>query len=108
MSSQKNLRGRGPSPGVKPNPKKPRHFCTLGGFAIVVDNAWNFSDVQRTVRRRLLPSVRRRLLYRRILPILRVDRRTDGGYTVRRFHMRGTTGMPELGEHVPALAMNGV
>src|SRR5467141_732107 len=61
---------------VKLNAIKTRHFCTLGGFAIVVDNAWNFSDVQRTVRRRLLPSVRCRLLYRRILPILRVDRRT--------------------------------
>src|SRR5258708_6673917 len=91
---------------VKLNAIKTRRFCTPGGFAIVVDNARNFSDVQRAVRRRLLPSVRRRLFYRWIVPILRVYRRTDGGYAVRRVHMRSTPGMPQLGEHVPSLPMN--
>jgi hypothetical protein len=32
---------------VKLNAIKIRRFCTLGGFAIVVDDARNFSDVQR-------------------------------------------------------------
>src|SRR6266852_6671760 len=93
---------------VKLNAIKTRGFCALGRFAIILGNAQNFSDAQRTVRRRLLPSMRRRLFYRWILPILRVDRRTDRGYAVRRVHMRRTPCMPELGEHVSTLRMNGV
>jgi hypothetical protein len=30
---------------VKLNAVETRGFSTVGGFAIVVDNAWNFSDV---------------------------------------------------------------
>src|SRR5258708_765038 len=93
---------------VKFNAIKARGFCALGGFAVILDNARDFSDVQRTVRRRLLPTMRRRLFYRWILPILRVDRRADWGYAVRRVHMRGAPRVPELGEHVPAVLMNSV
>src|SRR5216683_1146321 len=93
---------------VKLNAVKTRGFCALGRFAIILGNAQNFSDAQRTVRRRLLPSVRCGLFYRWVLPILRVDRRADRGCAVRRVHVRGTPCMPELGEYVPSLPMNGV
>src|SRR5580658_1776424 len=87
---------------VKFNAIKTRRFCTLGGFAIILNDPRDFSDVQRAVRRRLLPSMTRRFQYRWILPILRVDRRADWGYAVCRVHMRGAPRVPELGEHVPA------
>src|SRR6266849_4327052 len=93
---------------VKLNAIKTRGFCALGRFVIILDNAQNFSDAQRTVRRRLLPSVRCGLFYRWVLPILRVDRRADRGCTLRRVHMRGTPCVPELGEHVSRLRVNGV
>src|SRR5271170_305096 len=93
---------------VKLNAVKTRGLCALGGFAIILDDARDFPDVKRTVRRRLLPSVRRRLFYRWILPILWVDRRADRGCAVRRVHMRGTPCVPELGEHVSTLRVNGV
>src|SRR6266446_1402386 len=93
---------------VKLNAVKTRGLSAFGGFAIILDNAGDVSDFKRAVRRRLQPAVRRRVFYRWILPILRVDRRTDRGCAVGRVHMRGTPGMPELGEHVPALPMNGV
>src|SRR5882724_351205 len=93
---------------VKLNAIKTRGFCALGRFAIILDNARDFSDVKRAVRRRLEPTMRRRLFYRWILPILRVDRRADGGCAVRRVHMRGTPCVPELGEHVSTLRVNGV
>src|SRR6266853_119317 len=93
---------------VELNAVKSRGFCALSRFAIILDDARDFSDVKRAVRRRLEPTMRRRLFYRWILPILRVDRRADRGCAVRRGHMRGTPRMPELGEHVPMLGMNGV
>src|ERR1700720_2991971 len=80
---------------VKLNAIKTGRFCFFGRFAIILDDARNFCDVQRPLRRRLLPSVRCRLLYRWIVPILRVYRRTDGGYAVRRYHVRSTPRMPE-------------
>src|SRR5713226_8398461 len=49
---------------VKLNAIKTRGFCALGGFAIILDNARDFSDVKRAVRRRLEPTMRRRLFYR--------------------------------------------
>ena len=91
---------------VKFDALKARGSGSLRGLAIILDDARDFSDVQRAVRRRLLPSVRRRLFYRWILPILRLDRRADWGYAVRRVHMRGAPRVPELGEHVPAFLMN--
>src|SRR5713226_6337296 len=93
---------------VKLNAVKTRGLSAFGGFAIILDNAGDVSDFKRAVRRRLQPAVRRRVFYRWILPILRVDRRTDRGCAVRRVHMRGTPCMPELGEHVPPFPMNGV
>src|SRR6266849_3041812 len=93
---------------VKLNAVKTGGLCALGRFAIILDDAWDFSDVKRAVRRRLLPSTRRGLFYRWILPILRVDRRADRGCAVRRVHVRSTPCMPELGEYVPSLPMNGV
>src|SRR4029077_1571810 len=92
---------------VKLDAIKSGSLCALAGFAIVLDDARDFSDVQSAVRRRLLPSLRRRFQYCWILPILRVNRRADRGY-VRRVYMRGTPGVPELGEHVSALRVNGV
>src|SRR5258708_37094721 len=93
---------------VKLNAIKTSGFCPLGRFAIILDDARDFSDVKRAVRRRLLPTMRRRLFYRWILPILWVDRRADRGCAVRRVHMRGTPCVPELGEHVSTLRVNGV
>src|SRR6266853_979709 len=93
---------------VKLNAVKTRGFCALSGFAIILDNARDFSDFKRAVRRRLQPTVRGRVFYRWILPILRIDRRTDRGCAVRRVHMRGTPCMPELGEHVCTLPMHGI
>src|SRR5260370_8699300 len=49
---------------VKLNAVKTRGFCALGGFAIILDNARDFSDFKRAVRRRLQPTVRRRVFYR--------------------------------------------
>src|SRR5260370_40894776 len=92
---------------VKLNAVKTGGLCALGRFAIVLDDAWDFSDVKRAVRRRLLPSTRRGLFYRWILPILRVDRRADRGCTVRRVLMRGSPCVPELREHVTTLRVNG-
>src|ERR1700688_5051527 len=48
-------------------------FGVLGRFAIIFDNARNFCDVERAVRRKLTPTMGRRLQYRWILPIFRVD-----------------------------------
>jgi hypothetical protein len=44
--------------GVKFDAIKTRGFCALGRFAIILDNARDFSDVNRAVRRRLEPTVR--------------------------------------------------
>src|SRR6266478_5374993 len=93
---------------VKLNAIKTSGFCALGRFAIILDDARDFSDVKSAVRRRLEPTMRRRLSYRWILPILRVDRRADRDCAVRRFHMRSTPCVPELREHVSTLPMNGV
>src|SRR5712692_4663020 len=48
---------------VKFNAVKARGFCALSGFAIILTNARDFSDVERAVRRRRQPTVRRRVLY---------------------------------------------
>src|SRR5882762_6482788 len=49
---------------VKLNAVKTRGFCALRGFAIILDNARDFFDFKRAVRRRLQPTVRRRFFYR--------------------------------------------
>src|ERR1700674_2285142 len=49
---------------VKLNAVKTRGFCALRGFSIILDNARDFSDFKRAVRRRLQPTVRRRVFYR--------------------------------------------
>src|ERR1700682_3655127 len=49
---------------VKTNAVKTRGFCALRGFAIILDNARDFSDFKRAVRRRLQPTVRRRVFDR--------------------------------------------
>src|ERR1700693_3258788 len=56
---------------VKLNAIESSGFGVLGRFAIIFDNARNFYDVERAVRRRLTPTMRRRLQYRWILPIFR-------------------------------------
>jgi hypothetical protein len=58
---------------VKLNAIESSGFGVLGRFAIIFDNARNFCDVERAVRRRLTPTMGRRLQYRWILPIFRVD-----------------------------------
>src|ERR1700676_928897 len=49
---------------VKLNAIKSGGFGALGRFAIFFDNAWDFCDAERAVRRRLTPTMGRRLLYR--------------------------------------------
>src|SRR5216684_8695618 len=58
---------------VKLNAIESSGFGVLGRFAIIFDNPRNFCDVERAVRRRLTPTMGRRLQYRWILPIFRVD-----------------------------------
>src|ERR1700680_3079892 len=58
---------------VKLNAIESSGFGVLGRFAIIFDNARNFCDVERAGTRRLTPTMRRRLQYRWILPIFRVD-----------------------------------
>src|SRR5712671_3398282 len=49
---------------VKLNAVKTGGFCTLRGFAIILDNGRDFFHFKRAVRRRLQPTVRRRVFYR--------------------------------------------
>src|ERR1700675_163682 len=55
---------------VKLNAIKPGGFGVLGRFAIIFDDARDFCDEERAVRRRLTPTIGGRLFYRWILPIL--------------------------------------
>src|SRR5260370_19171699 len=91
---------------VKLNAIKTGGLCSLGRFAIILDDSRDFSDVKRPVRRVREPTMRRRLFYRWILPIFGVDLRADRRVALLRVHMRTTPPMPHLVAHLPTLPLH--
>jgi hypothetical protein len=75
--------------GVKFDPVKARSFGSLGSFAIVLDDARDFFDVERPMRRGLGPTAGRGNAGRRLKPVVRSDGR-------RRWRRAVTTRVPEL------------
>ncbi len=82
--------------GVKFGPVKARSLGSLGGFAIVLDDARNFFDVERPMWRGLDPAAGRGNAWLGIKPIGRNDGRRHRRCAIGHSDVRRTSRVPEL------------